>query len=286
LRGFQHAFKTWQRTLLKGVDYEIFVDSWTGIGRSGAEPFRSVLPFEGIRFTKAYREVCLLTPFEDLKQRYPTLFSTLSTSAKTSEAAIQSFYGTQHVHLDDEAKRPFNAWSNQQKMHEKIESSVRMARESGLRFDLVIRIRPDKPIRAIGFSWSDLLSLCKSGPILFSDHSCGVHYGNLMIGDQLAIATPDVMEVYANTWTNYPRIAEEGLFRCPSSFQGHATLAQVCWLHGITVRKIPMFFNALREAAPLSSPLIRDSLCADAMGRMDPTDTLLLDAISQDVNDG
>jgi hypothetical protein len=285
LRGFRQAFKTWQKTLLKGVDSEIFVDSWTGVGRSGAEPFRSVLPFDGVSFTKAYRDACLLTPFEEIKQRYPSLFSTLAASQKVSEAEIQAFYETNHVNLDDDQESPFNAWSNQQKMHRKIESSVRMARESGIPFDLVIRIRPDKPVRALGFSWRDVVSFCRNAPIVFADHALGVHYGNLMMGDQFAIGAPDVMEVYAKTAVNYPPIADEGLFKCPSSFQGHATLAQVCWLYGITVRKIPIFFGPLREADPLSSRLIRDSLHGDAMGRMDAMDKLLLDAVSQDLND-
>jgi len=285
LRGFKQAFRTWQRTLLNGVDHELFVDSWTGIGRSGAEPFRSVLPFEGANFTRAYRDVCLLTPFEEIRHRYPKLFSTLAASGNVSKAEIQSFYGTPHVRLDDDQEVPFKAWSNQQKMHAKIESSVRMARDSGVAFDLVIRIRPDQPIRGRGFSWRDLLAFCRQQPILFADHALGVHYGNLMIGDQFAISAPDVMDVYAKTWIDYPRIADEGLFQCPASFQGHATLAQVCWLHGITVRKIPMFFDALREAEPLSSLLIRDCLQVDAEGRMDPTDVLLLNSISQDVHD-
>ncbi|MFA9370033.1 hypothetical protein V3G68_25695, partial [Escherichia coli] len=44
LRGYTNALRSWRSNLLRGVDYDLFVDSWERIGRSGAEPFRSVLP--------------------------------------------------------------------------------------------------------------------------------------------------------------------------------------------------------------------------------------------------
>jgi len=285
LRGYEGAFRTWQRTLLPSVEHEIFVDSWTTIGRSGAEPFRAYLPFVGDRFVREYREVGMRLGFDEIKARYPALFSGLAASGRVSEAEIAGFYGSAHVKLDEEQLAPFKAWSNQQKMHAKIESCFKTALAAGGDYDFVIRIRPDKPIRALAFGWSDLRKLCRSSPTIFTDLAGGVHYGNLMVGDQFAIGTPEAMRVYAETWTTYPKLAQFGLMGCEPGFQGHSSIAQVCWLHGIEVRRIPVAFGALGEAEPLGARAILDHLAQDAAGRMDEIDAGLIAAITRDLDE-
>jgi hypothetical protein len=189
------------------------------------------------------------------------------------------------VKLDEEQHAPFNAWSNQQKMHAKIESCFETALASGPDYDFVIRIRPDKPIRALAFGWSDLRKLCRISPTIFTDLAGGVHYGNLMVGDQFAIGTPEAMRIYAETWTTYPKLAQFGLMRCETGFQGHCSIAQVCWLHGVAVRRIPIAFGALQEAEPLGSRAILEHLSSDAAGRMDEIDAGLIAAITRDLDE-
>jgi hypothetical protein len=285
LRGYERAFRTWQRTLLCAVEHDIFVDSWCTIGRSGAEPFRAYLPFVGDRFVREYREVGMRSGFDEIKARYPALFAGLAASGRVSAPEIASFYGSAHVTLDDEQQAPFKTWSNQQKMHAKIASCFKTALAAGGDYDFVIRIRPDKPIRTLAFGWSDLRKLCRSSPTIFTDLAGGVHYGNLMVGDQFAIGTPEAMRVYADTWTTYPELARFGLMRCEPGFQGHCSLAQVCWLHGIEVRRIPIAFGALQEAEPLGACTILEHLSRDAAGRMDAVDAGLIAAITRDVAD-
>ena len=283
LRGYAGAFRSWRNTLLRDVEHDLFVDSWERIGRSGAEPFRSVLPFEGERFVNCYREVCLQRGFDEIKQRYPTLFRVLAETGRATEAGLKEFYMTPHVRLDDESMKPFAAYSNQEKMHSKIQSCFEMATATGREYDLIVRLRPDKPIRDLCFSWRELLDVCRSEPVLFADRAFGAHYAGPMIGDQFAIGTPAVMEVYCRTWVTHPRIAAEGLLKFPKTFEGHVSLAQVCWLSGVDVRRAPFRFGVLQDAERLSGAVILESLRADAEGRCDHLDVQMMEAVSKDV---
>ncbi|MCP4618191.1 MAG: hypothetical protein GY844_17370 [Bradyrhizobium sp.] len=283
LRGYSSAFRSWRNTLLRDVEYDIFVDSWERIGRSGAEPFRSVLPFAGEHFVQCYREAGLQRGLDEIRQRYPLLFRTLAETGRATETALRDFYMTPNVHLDDESMTPFAAYSNQDKMHSKISSSFEMAMTAGGEYDLIVRLRPDKPIRDLCFSWRELLDACRARPVLFADRAFGLHYAGPMIGDQFAIGTPAMMEVYCRTWTMHPPIAACGLLKFPEAFEGHVSLAQICWLHGIDVRRAPILFGPLQDAERLNSNVILECLTADASGRMDRLDVDMIEATSNDL---
>lgn len=285
LRGFQAAFETWKHLLLPGIDATIFVSSWKRIGRASPEPFRYVLPFAGARFTEAYKAVGTELGLPDMKQRYPSLYAALDQSADTSEAELSAFYRTPHVHLDDEQEPTFAALSNPDKMHRKIEHSFQMARGSGEEFDLYLRIRPDKPVRMIGFSWDDMANATDGLPRLYTENAMGVHYAALEIGDQFAVGGLHAMQVYSETWSRAPDLWRFGLRMFQREMTGHVTLAQMCWLHGIDVRRAPMKFGALQDPEPLAVSVIRDALVRDSASRSDPIDRRLLAAIEADAGE-
>ncbi|KAH2824724.1 hypothetical protein KXV85_000457, partial [Aspergillus fumigatus] len=168
-------------------------------------------------------------------------------------------------------------------MHSKINSCFEMAMTAGREYDLMVRLRPDKPIRHLCFSWRELLDVCRSKPVLFADRAFGAHYAGPMIGDQFAIGTPAVMEVYSRTWTTHPQIASCGLLKFPKAFDGHVSLAQVCWLHGVDVRRAPILFGPLQDAEHLDSSAILQCLSADAAGRMDRLDVEMIEATTEDI---
>ena len=223
LRGYSRAFPSWKGTLLRDVDYDLFVHSWTAIGRSGAEPFRYVLPFEGKRFVERYREVCLQIGFDEFRLRYPKLFQTLAETGRVTERQLSEFYGTQFVRLEDDFAAPYSMFSNQEKMHSKIQSCFNLATASGKEYDLFIRLRPDKSIKYLGYRWGDICEMCHSAPVVFADLKAGVHYTNLMIGDQFAAGARQQMEIYSSTFSRYPRLGEHGLLNCHKTFVGHAS---------------------------------------------------------------
>ena len=275
LRGYKAALASWRRTLLAHVDAHFFVHSWQKVGRADAQPFRHTLPFEGQAFTEAYRQAALAEGYDAMRARYPALFTRLFESGLADEAELEALYQTDHVVLDDETAEPFAGFSNQEKMHYKIHAADRLARDAGA-FDLHMRIRPDLAIRMGALDWRDIRAACTAGPLLFADGAPGVHYGNLMIGDQCAIAAPEVMDIYAGTWERFPAIAQAGIAGCPDAFTGHVSLAITTWLHGVTVRKVPARFGTLQEATPMALSEIAEALEADSRG--DAIDKRLLDA--------
>ncbi|MDB5686674.1 MAG: hypothetical protein JWR77_1263 [Rhizorhabdus sp.] len=282
LRGYRAALASWRRNLLPGIEPHIFVHSWRKIGRAGAEPSRSTLPFAGPTFTERYRTICHDMGLAAFRERYPTLFRGLDDGGTVGEAMLERVYRTPHIVLDDDGVAPFAGWSNQQKMHAKIEACFDMAVAQG-DYDLIVRLRPDKPIGLIGFSWASLLRVCRSRPQIFADHAMGVHFATLMIGDQFAISAPEPMAVYSRTASLYDRFASHGLLRMPAELTGHLSLAQMCWLHDIAVGRLPMRFGALQDPERMAAADIDECLRADAAGRMDRIDRLMIDAIAADL---
>jgi hypothetical protein len=169
-------------------------------------------------------------------------------------------------------------------MHYKIHSADRMARTAG-EFDLFVRLRPDLEVRLALFDWRDLLNAAQSRPIIYTERSPGLHYGNLMVGDQCAIAAPASMAAYAGAWESFPDLAKAAPGGCPPDFTGHITLGLTCWYRGIAMEKAPIRFGALLDAEPMPSGQIYAALETDiASGRpVDKTDEVLLAAVRRDL---
>ena len=215
-----------------------------------------------------------------MRARHPSLFAALAHGARADADAIRRLYDTPHVVLEDDRAPAFASISNQAKMHRKIHLADVMARGEEP-FDLHVRLRPDLPVRLRGFDWSDLASDARARPVLRAERGYGLHWGNLMIGDQFAIGVPDVMRTYADTWLTFPRAAQAALMGCPADFTGHVSLAFRCWIGGLEVERVPMRFGPLVEAEPLSS---RDVVAAlEADGAHDEAARRLLDAARADL---
>lgn len=280
LRGYEDALATWKARLFPLIETHIFVHSWYDVGRSGAQPSRDVLPFEGAAFSKAYRHIGTTLGFEEMQRRYPSLFEQLNLGGRVTQAGLSSTYDTEHVVLEDDKDSGFSGFSNPQKMHYKIHAADALARSEG-DFDLLMRLRPDLSIRDIGFDWHDLFNEARSRPVLFAEKGFGVHYGGLMIGDQCAIATPEVMQTYARTWSLFPEFTAVGFAKMPTHFSGHTSLAQTCWLGGLDVRRAPIRFGTLNEARRLSAAECFAAIEADSTGTSE--DLELLEALRADL---
>lgn len=281
LRGYKQAWKSW-RPFLAGVDATVFVSSWTRIGRGNPEPFRVTLPFQGEAFSREYRAIGAEIGFDGLRGRYPSLFAALDSSASVTEAEVSAVYGTPHVELHDERDAPFDALTNPEKMYLKIERCFRMMEASGAEFDLVLRIRPDKPVAAVAFDWAGMAAAVRDRPLLYCEAAMGVHYGALLIGDQFAIGAPGASRVYADTWSRSDELRQLDLHRLDRHFNPHTTMAYVCWLHGVEIRKVPIKFGHFQDAEPLAANEIREALARDGGGRMDAFDLRLIAANRED----
>jgi hypothetical protein len=122
----------------------------------------------------------------------------------------------------------------------------------------------------------------KSESIILADNSLGVHYGNVMMGDQIALGAPAAMVAYASTFEVSPRLFDLNLFKFGNSFEGHRSLAYTCWLKGVRVEPLPIKRLPFAETRPLSVAAIEEAIKADAVGRNDLWDQRLLEAIQAD----
>lgn len=281
LRGYQQAWPTWTRHLLNGVEPVLFVHTWSRVGNSDPSPHRASLPFEGRAFQDTWRRVGLRESMPAMEARYPSLFQALVRTASVSADEIQALYNARRVAVDDESLDRFREWSNQDKMHYKIETCFRFLDSETDAFDLVLRIRPDLPVRRKAFNWRDLAQRCHDSPIIFTEREYGQQYGHLMIGDQFAVGSPSTMRAYCEAWSDAPRLWKAGALSTHCPFVGHVTLAESCWLAGIEVRRVPLSFGTLRDMSPLGRQVIRQSLLNDARDRMDRVDIELLEAVEQ-----
>ena len=285
LRGYRHAFASWRNGLLRDAEILPVVHSWAKVGRSGAEPVRAFLPFEGVAFCEAYRTRGLQLGLDEMMQRYPALFQALKAGGEVSPGEIGAFYRTDHVVLEDDGDARFAGWSNSRKMHYKIHAADMLSRTTiGDDVDLVLRLRPDKQLGTVALGWADLRAATAAAPVIYADAALGYHYSTLLIGDQLAIGAPGPMHLYADTIDLAPRLAEHEAFACPrDGFVGHVSLAVTCWHAGIAVERLPVGMGALMEADPLSARDIGACLAADAAGRMDAVDQALIGANRADL---
>lgn len=282
LRGYKHTFDSWKKSILKDIDYDIFIHSWVDVGRSGAEPSRKSLPFDGVFFKQGYRECFLELGFDELKRRYPTLFKRLHQSGQVDEQSIKGFFGAKAVVLENDKDPNFADFTNSEKMHYKIKSCNDLYKQHNQKYDLILRIRPDVPIPFIGFDWKDIYNYCYSDPVIFADSAYGVHYMNLMIGDQFAVGRPEVMDIYTDTWNIYPKLGRGNFFGCPNEFKGHVSLALTCWTSGINVKKIPMKKGALKDSENMNVNKIFEAINTDATGRSFSSDEKLLGLLRRD----
>lgn len=267
LRGYEKAFDSWKKSFLLGVDYEIYVHSWKDVGGTNADPIRKFLPFESEDFNKVYREYCMVLGFESIKRDYPTLFKSLKHSAQVSEQEIKSFYKAKNVILEDESDPKFDGFTNSDKMHYKIQACHQLMRSSNINYDLAIRIRPDFSVSFVAFDWLDIANYCRTEPVIFADVPLKTQYMTCMTGDQFAVSTPDILDIYANTWDIYPKMAHQNLIGCHPKFEGHASIAITCWTHHLKIHKLPFKKAGLLNSTTLSKKIITEAIIIDSADR-------------------
>jgi hypothetical protein len=283
LRGYLPALASWRKHLLPGLDATFYLHTWKQTGRSGTEPYRRFLPFEGKHFLQCYREQCLKMGHGNFVRRYPHLFKELSESSEITEPYLAALYETNQVVVEDETSPEFTGWSNSRKMHYKIDRAQSLVEKSGHEYDMILRIRPDKAMRLMLGTWDSMAGLLRGGTRILADMAMGVHYGNLMMGDQFALGTPDSMRIYSATHADAIELEKRGRIEVNAFLKGHVSLARQCFLNGVSVGKFPAKFGGLLGATPLSSKEIQICLAKDAEGRSDPIDRMLMEAVAKDI---
>jgi hypothetical protein len=223
LRGFNVAYKSWEKIGLSSETCDIYIHSWCSIGRKKPTKTHSerVLPRD---FSRIYKDLCIGYSDEDLEQLLPNLFSLFMDIDFISEAALTEFYNAKVTVLDDDSKLPFSQMTNSEKMYYKIQNSFELLGDN--HYDLVVRIRPDFKIEDyFDVDWSEILSICEQNDVVFCDGTLGVSPTmGIVIGDQFAVATPKLMSIYSQTYSSVydssgNKISEKNLRPHVSLFQ-------------------------------------------------------------------
>lgn len=285
MRGYQSAAPTLVHLGLDDCDTEIFVHTWKRLGRAWPDP--EIIGtverlFASEAFCRAYRQQASEAGFDVLMRLYPRLFEFIETSSSVTEEEIRAQYGPQtQVVIDDEASPRFAGFTNQQKMHYKIHAAHELMRASGQPFDLVIRLRPDRPVaEATAIDWQQVQADLQHRRTVFAEEGYALRE-NYVVGDQFAVSDMDGMTAYAGTWLKQQNAAAVPVYGVPHNFTGHTSIAYTLFHEGYTGRKMPgLVLKPLSDAEKIGDEQLRGLLMQDIATRT-PTaaDRMLLSTL-------
>lgn len=304
-RGHRHAGPTWRHLGLAGQAVQVFVHSWQRRGQRQPDP--EIMPsvtrlFAHAPFAQAWIQAGQRHGAAALAARYPHFMAGLAPreddtlSAAQVRAELATSFGpagaawaeAAQVQLDDPADPAWAGWTAQAHMHRKIEAAQQMAEAAaqaqGQPFDLMLRLRPDKPVRpGPPPDWPTLLARSQAGRIVYCEEPLGLREG-LVMGDQFAAGSPEALRAHAQAWRTTQQARSEGWYGFPLHYTGHVTLAHTCLWHGVQPDKLPgVEFAPLVEDQPLPAARLRELLAQDLPdGPRDALDAQLWRALPPD----
>ena len=229
------------KVALEGMDVTYFVFTWdkTGAGFGVGDSISRKLP-DSVRDNIA-------SDFQTrnfFSTRYPKTFSLLNESSTITTAECMEFFGTPFVEVSDEEEfeARYESYSglrcggnlNQPKMYYGIHKAIMMKKKYedlfNMRFDAVIRIRPDLGIQRVGASD---IRIASSGIAALSSHL------NLNdVGDIFLIMSTEVADIVGNMWPAME--AAKAFSIVPGASGGAAERAlfeTLCW-NGVKLRQV------------------------------------------------
>jgi hypothetical protein len=229
------------KAALEGMNVTYFVFTWdkTGAGFGVGDSISRKLP-DSIR----YKIASAFQTKDFFSTRYPKTFSLLNESSTITTAECVEFFDTPFVEVSDEEKfeARYESYSglrwvgnlNQSKMYYGIHRAIMMKKkyedEYNMRFDAVIRIRPDLGIQRVGASD---IGIASSGNIALCTH---LHINN--IGDIFLIMSTEVADIVGNMW---PAMEAANAFSIVPGASGApaetALFETLCW-NGVRLRKV------------------------------------------------
>ncbi len=275
LRGYEEAFRSWSNLRLDGHEVDTFVHVWRDIGvrvphHGAPETIRRA--FASPAFCEAYRKYGHIHGLQKIRAHYPALFERLVAAGQADERALQKLYGERAViMIDDEAQPFFQGFTNPHKMYFKISQAHKLAERAGKKYDLVIRIRPDKLIAKaeVALDWHAVCDYSMRNGVVFEEAG-RCFQADLHMNDQLAIGGWKVMSAYANTLDNLSRLGR--CYGVPSTPVPHASMAYQSLYSGLTIERLADLKTAgMANMIQLDTQTIR-SLLEQDVARRTPTD--------------
>lgn len=270
LRGYKHAFPTWSNLEFDQHETSVYVHVWKAVGRN----WQRIWFFSR---SNPFLWGTLVGPgaMQFLRDRYPRLAAAAEAAAlEGSEASVeelQSFYGTPFVRIEDDQRDQFNNKTNLWKMHYKIEQAQRLALEDGREFDLMVRLRPDREmLPATDLDWGAIHSESLAHRVVFTDSAYMFTERQTWIGDQFAVGTQDVMNVYCGAFSDMESFARSGKrpLDLPDHLRPHTNMFYLCFYRGLLGKTMRgAGFGELLDPAMLSVSDVLALTLQDVAGR-------------------
>jgi tetratricopeptide (TPR) repeat protein len=277
LRGFRQAYQTWNRLGHDRENAEIFVHTWCNIGRNWNRTWNFLQPYPNL-----YAAIGSQSGITFLRERFPILanaaLSASGASDTVDEGTIRDFYRTENVRVEDDTQGIFAGKPNVWKMYHKIEQAYRLAVDSGIQFDLFVRLRPDQNMRvAHEIDWERVAYESVAERALFVDVPFEFIDGRgiLKLADAFAVGGPAPMQIFSTTLSTEKARSETGV-KLLDSYRGlhsHITPAYDALYAGIVTKPPPpgLVLSGFRDPPMLAPHEVLSLLLSDVGGT--PRDT-------------
>ncbi|KAF1024131.1 MAG: hypothetical protein GAK30_00151 [Paracidovorax wautersii] len=288
LRAYREVFPSWRHLGLDGHQVDYYVHTWKSIGWRFPNAITGNAVdrvFGHAPFVQAYIKAGLLYGIEAMRKAYPTFLGSLERSAAdVTVADVQAVYGSDarvYIEAEDPTRFPDDP-KNQHKMFYKIDQAQRMVEESGVSYDLVIRLRGDRSFRPPRTppDYQAMWHQSQADQVLFGEPARIAN--ELYVDDQFAIGTPEVMRAYASTAQLQQQAVQERWHGFTPQLAPHLTLAYALFFQGIRVREaLGVRPGPIRGQHLMSRQEIHEALLHDMPGGpRSEMDRLFLEAVA------
>ncbi|MDF1815783.1 MAG: hypothetical protein P1V20_26530 [Verrucomicrobiales bacterium] len=280
LRGFKKASETWEVLGFGNHQVDYYLHSWVNIGSKALIP-QHVSRLLSPKVTEVMKRLIHEIGVEQWRQEYRGFINSFKRDREATESELCEVLPFRKIVLEEDRSPPFSQMSNVEKMYYKVSACWELIDDPSA-YDLVIRIRPDKIIKSACVDWSSVVSYAKKLKAVFTDFGVELFPGlGLIVGDQFAVSTPKLMEVYSNTYyeveNGRQNILDKGYFP-------HKNFAHCFLQNGLNAVAFPgVKFGPMMNADIPSLETQMNALRKDADGRWNSWDLELKRALETDV---
>ncbi len=282
MKAYKVAQQSWKHLGIENHDVDVFVHTWREVGWRFPCPISgngATRAFSHRPFINAYIRCGALYGIDALWKEYPQFMATLKKSCGTvSEEELREVYGpnARLVIEDDPGELLGPDPKNQRRMLYKIDAAHQLAKASGIKYDLMVRIRPDKSILppSSDIDLTRVVTDSRERFCIFGDRPSVT--GSQYVDDQFALGVPEVMDLYARTLKVHEQANAEKWFGFAQGVSPipHLTLANALFFQGVRMEPIQgVRLGTIAGDAPLRREEILELLMRDiggpARNRMD-----------------
>lgn len=295
MRGYDRAFPSWKEALrLDQVNYDLYLHTWNSTGRKGLTPHhasRNFSPPFDAAFAEAWRKGCRNFP-----RRYPSLFALFEATQTIDESHIRALMSPKVLVAEPDDIFPDDV-PNTYRMHYKIEKAYELCVGSGIEYDLVVRLRPDKKFfPSAEFDWETIYEKVVEEKTIFSDIEVKVGRPHgLVTGDQMLISDPEAAAGLFRIWSIPAALSQRvaggrsmEFFELGHELRQHVTFALLAAFAGRRIERLPYPIfgdggdpDSLMDPGILSPAKVREALEKDSVNRNNIEDNRLLEFARQ-----